>query len=96
MRSYSRVLTEIVHQFLHKKEKLHIVCVSIKDVIEREYEKQGLSKGKQAVCVYADSQMVFYNRSFMASGKKMEKTETDHSIMRVFHKWLLYFVQIVF
>lgn len=31
------------------------------------------SKAKQAVCVYAERQMVFYNRSSVASGKEIER-----------------------
>lgn len=39
--------------------------------------------------------MVFYNRSFMASGKEMER-QRHHAIMRMFHKCILYYAVSVF
>lgn len=58
-------------------------------------KSRGRGRAKQTVCVYAERQMVFYNRIFMASGKETER-QTDHAIMRMFHKCVLYCAQIVF
>lgn len=45
--------------------------------------------------VSAERQMVFYNRIFMAFGKETER-QTDHGILQMFHKYVLYCAEIVF
>lgn len=57
---------------MHRKGQWHD---GHEEMTKRIYEKQRErnSRAKQAVCVYAERQMVFYNRSFMASGKETER-----------------------